>query len=51
MDINQNNTNISDYFRSSTNTEAEKEASRSITQKFTANIVMHLQEFDTLRAH
>ena len=33
MDINQNITNMSDYFRSSTNIEADKEASRLITQK------------------
>ena len=43
MGITNNNPNKTDYFRSSANRQAYEEDSRLITQKFTLNLVMHLQ--------
>ena len=51
MDIIQNNMNMSDYYRPSANINVDKEASRLIIQKITANLAMYLQELAALRAH
>ena len=49
--INQNNTNMSDYFKSRTNIEVDKEDSRWIKQKFHCKFSDEVTEFDSLRAY
>ena len=48
---NQTNVNMLDYFRSSANTEADKEARRSIMQRIHSEFNDVVQELDVVRAH
>ena len=50
MDVINNNPNIPDYFRSSTNKEADKEESRLIQQKIHGEISDVLTRFGCLKS-
>ena len=51
MYVINNNPNMQDYFRSSLNKEADKRASRLITQNIQSKLVMISKDMDALRAH
>ena len=51
MGTNHNNVNILEDFRLSANNEADKEASRSMTQKIHSKFSDVLSELDVLRVH